>query len=44
MFSFFSAELKKLCKQLHDKLAQFEGEVYDWEFKCEKQELEVGII
>lgn len=37
-----TADLKKLCKQLHDKLAQFEGEVYDWEFKCEKQELEVN--
>lgn len=42
-FDFLStAELKKLCKQLHDKLAQFESEVYDWEFKCEKQELEVN--
>ena len=37
----FAAELRKLCTKLHQKLAQYHSEVYDWEFKVGKQEQEV---
>lgn len=35
------AELRKLCSKLHQKLAQYHSEVYDWEFKVGKQDQEV---
>lgn len=38
---YFSAELRKLIKSLHEKLAQIHSEAYDIEFKLNKQEKEL---
>ena len=38
----WTAELQKLVKELHSKVATLEEEVYDWEIKIRKQDFEVS--
>lgn len=40
-FIYKTADLQKLVKELHSRVAALEEEVYDWEIKIRKQDFEV---
>lgn len=42
LYSYLTAALIKLCKDLHTLMATLEEEVYDWNMKVRKQEGEVS--
>lgn len=42
LYSYLTADLIKLCKDLHSLMATLEEELYDWNMKVRKQEGEVS--